>query len=614
MSRAEQREIRAAHLLGLLCDERLSDQDAVELAELLAVSDAARRRYVETVQLCVDLADWSQPASLIPISRRHEEVATNGHTRKQAFAPSRGQNKTGRMRGFFGKGHLLAPQRSWLHPWLLWSAAAATLLLVTMWGWSHINNGPASQSTGVAASGDLENSDPDKCAPSASFVARIVEVTADAKWDEELNPREFLMRLRAGDKLHLLAGMAHLEFYSGARIILQGPTEFTPTGAAKGTLESGRLTGKVDNGKFQLTTPSAKVVDLGTEFGVSVGPTSDTDVCVFDGEVQVRPGLDGSDDHKTSAEAFHLTQGMSVRVAATGKVSDGMDAGVDYDIYTRSFPSPAASNPRELDLVDIVCGGNGRGMRLAAAIDPLTGLWDRRPWNNSLGPGTRHGDRLFHSADWHPFIDGTFVPNQFGDALQVDTLGGTIVLPKNCGHYTWGPIWARRAVKDSTVWDRTTDSWGAKTYPVITERLMRSRLGGIGIHASVGITFDLKAIGKEHLGGINRFTGTLVNLENSKEHNPEWANSNPPPSADLRIFVDGQSRYERLNFDRNVDGVPIDVELSSDDRFLTFITTDAGNTNRYDHIVIIDPVLEVQRVDEVVPPRVRLPMKVEQAD
>jgi hypothetical protein len=27
-------------------------------------------------------------------------------------------------------------------------------------------------------------------------------------------------------------------------------------------------------------------------------------------------------------------------------VSDGMDAGVDYDIYTRSFPSPAASNPR----------------------------------------------------------------------------------------------------------------------------------------------------------------------------------------------------------------------------------------------------------------------------
>ena len=208
----------------------------------------------------------------------------------------------------------------------------------------------------------------------------------------------------------------------------------------------------MNDGKFQLTTPSAKVVDLGTEFGVSVGPTSDTDVCVFDGEVQVRPGLDGSKDNTSATEPFHLTQGMSVRVAATGKVSDGMDAGVDYDIYTRSFPLAKSFNPDELDLVDIVCGGNGQGMRLAAAIDPLTGQWDRRPWNNPLGPGTRHGDRLFHRAEWHPFIDGTFVPNQFGEPVQVDTLGGTVVVPKDRGHYTWGPIWARRACRIRQCW------------------------------------------------------------------------------------------------------------------------------------------------------------------
>ena len=501
MSRAEQQETRATYLLGLLCDERLRDEEAVELAELLATSDAARRRYVETVQLCVDLADWSQPAGVVPISHSAVDVAVNGHVRKKSVTPVRPPETTSRMPRFFGKEALLSPRRSWLQSWLQWGAAAAVLLIVSMWGWSHFNQGsmpltPSQSLTDVAASGDAETAELEKCVPSASFVARVVEVTADAKWDEDLNPREFLMRLRAGDKLHLLAGMAHLEFYSGARIILQGPTEFTPTGSAKGTLESGRLTGKVNDGKFQLTTPSAKVVDLGTEFGVSVGPTSDTDVCVFDGEVQVRPGLDGSKDNTSATEPFHLTQGMSVRVAATGKVSDGMDAGVDYDIYTRSFPLAKSLNPDKLDLVDIVCGGNGQGMRLAAAIDPLTGQWDRRPWNNSLGPGTRHGDRLFHRAEWHPFIDGTFVPNQFGEPVQVDTLGGTVVVPKDRGHYTWGPIWARRAVKDSTVWDRSADSWGAKTYPVITERLTRSRLGGIGIHASVGITFDLKAIGK----------------------------------------------------------------------------------------------------------------------
>ena len=137
----------------------------------------------------------------------------------------------------------------------------------------------------------------------------------------------------------------------------------------------------MDGGKFQLITPTAKVIDLGTEFGVTVGPSSDTDVCVFDGEVEVHPGSDHHEKRHADAEAYNLTQGMSVRVAATGEVSDGMEAGVDYDVYTRSFPSPTKLNPDELDLVDIVCGGNGQGMRLAAAIDPLTGQLDRRPWN-----------------------------------------------------------------------------------------------------------------------------------------------------------------------------------------------------------------------------------------
>ena len=41
-----------------------------------------------------------------------------------------------------------------------------------------------------------------------------------------------------------------------------------------------------------------------------------------------------------------------------------------------------------------------------------------------------------------------------------------------------------------------------------------------------------------------------------------------------------------------------EVDLSPNDRFLTFVTTDAGNTNRYDHIVVIDPVLEIQGADQ----------------
>jgi len=601
MSRAEQQESRSSYLLRNLCDDRLTDDEAVELAELLATSDSVRRRYVEMMQVCVELANWSEASGPISIphpaaAKRVDMAAALADTNKKATS----KDAVKRQRRTAGAESVSARRFGWIPPWLAWGAAAAMLVAVSLFGWNYFGNGKAAGPVVAASSAEKSSSEiavqaeSQKSSRPEKFVAHVVEITDDARWDNELRPREFLMRLREGEKLHLLSGLAQLEFYSGARIILQGPSEFTPTGPTGGRLESGRLTGKVEGGKFHLITPTAKVIDLGTEFGVTVGPKSDTDVCVFVGEVEVQPGSDHHENHDTDAEAYNLTQGMSVRVEATGKVSDGMDAGVDYDVYNRSFPSQAKLNPDELDLVDIICGGNGQGMRLAAAIDPLTGQLDRRPWNNPLSPGTRKGDGLFHLAVWHPFIDGTFVPNKRGEPMQADSRRGTITLPKEGGDYTWGPIWARRAVTDATQFDRSADSWGAKTFPVITERLTRCRLGGIGIHASVGITFDLKAIGKELKGSINELKATLANLENSKEHNPEWARANPAPAADFRVFVDGQLRYEKLKFARNVEGEVFEVPLSSKDRFLTFVTTDAGDSNKYDHIVVIDPVLGIR--------------------
>ena len=65
MSRAEQTDSRLSELLQLLCDEKLSDDDATELAKLLATSEVARHHYVETLQLCNDLADWSQSTDTV---------------------------------------------------------------------------------------------------------------------------------------------------------------------------------------------------------------------------------------------------------------------------------------------------------------------------------------------------------------------------------------------------------------------------------------------------------------------------------------------------------------------------------------------------------------------
>ncbi|MEX2306913.1 MAG: NPCBM/NEW2 domain-containing protein [Pirellulales bacterium] len=606
MSRAESHQSRVDYLLQLLCDERLDQVEAVELAQSLAASAAARRRYVESVQLCVTLADWSQPVEAAATCGESlvGKPESNGHPAAIHIAQHTA------IAGTNGSVRPAARKSSWpvervsLRNWRPVLAVAVLLLLsTTFWAWNPFR-GPGSPVLPVETVADnAAAAAAKKCSPGhkhkmrGTYVARVVELTPDARWDNELQPREFLMRLRAGEQLQLMSGLAHLEFYSGAHIILHGPSKFIPTGPAAGKLETGRLTGKVDDGNFLLTTPTAKVVDLGTEFGVTVGELSNTDVCVFDGEVRVQPGLAGLEDRNPQARGYHLTQGMSVRVAATGQVSEGQRAGVASDLFTRSFPLPPGTNAGELDLVDVICGGNGRGKRLAAAIDPLTGQWDRRPWHNALGAGTRHGDRVYHASTWHPFLDGTFVPNNLGEPLEINSLGRTIILPKNRGYYTWGPIWARRVVNNLAEIDASADSWGAKTFPVITERLSHCRLGGIGIHASVGITFDLQAISQQHRGLVQQLRAVLTNLDNSKEHNPEWAKENPRPSADFYVFVDGELRHQMLDFARNVEGVPFEVDLSPTDRFLTFVTTDGANSNRYDHIVIIDPVLIVHDAD-----------------
>ncbi len=90
-------------------------------------------------------------------------------------------------------------------------------------------------------------------------------------------------------KVHLETGLARLDFCNGATVTLQGPAEFEIVSHDKTVLTSGILTASVPDSAvgFKVLTPAMDVVDLGTAFGVSVGGDGETDVCVFEGEVEV---------------------------------------------------------------------------------------------------------------------------------------------------------------------------------------------------------------------------------------------------------------------------------------------------------------------------------------
>jgi hypothetical protein len=422
------------------------------------------------------------------------------------------------------------------------------------------------------------------------YVARIVAASRSVVWASTGAPADFLMRLSPGERLKLDAGLLQIEFAGGAQVILSGPAELEILGAQSARLAAGALTGRSEVGEFTLHTPKAEVVDIGTEFGVSVGTTAATRVAVFEGEVHVKSAT--ANAH--GAPLYRLTKGMAVRIDERGVVES--TPGADDDDFQRRLPSAKPTNlgAGELSLIDVICGSPDGEYRIAGAIDPLSGHWGDGPWNQPQGVEVRAGDGRFVSLNWNSMVDGVFIPPSAGEPCQVDSVGARQNLPE-CSGATWGPIWARRRIgADLDPFAHRLDQdaegfWGAGTITAMLDRLRWARDGLVGLHANVGVTIDLDAIRRERAVSISRLRGVVTLLERSHVSQP----FHPKSLADFRVYVDGEERHQRLAFSREDGDAQFGAAIKDSDRFLTLVVTDAGDGNLFDRVILIDPVLEL---------------------
>lgn len=127
-------------------------------------------------------------------------------------------------------------------------------------------------------------------------VAKITHATDTASLrDENANLFSSGDWLLSG-RYTLDSGLIKLVFPWGTEATLEGPADFEFTTDGSRRLWRGQLVAKVppeDTG-FSIDTPSMKLIDLGTEFGLSTDPNGGSEVHVFKGAVEVRP-LDSSD-------------------------------------------------------------------------------------------------------------------------------------------------------------------------------------------------------------------------------------------------------------------------------------------------------------------------------
>jgi len=87
--------------------------------------------------------------------------------------------------------------------------------------------------------------------------------------------------------LRLEAGLAQVVFYSGARVVLEGPAELQVVSPSEAVCLGGRLLAEVPAPArgFRLRTPELNVVDLGTSFGIDESGGR-TEVHVFKGKIE----------------------------------------------------------------------------------------------------------------------------------------------------------------------------------------------------------------------------------------------------------------------------------------------------------------------------------------
>jgi hypothetical protein len=162
----------------------------------------------------------------------------------------------------------------------------------------------------------------------ATQIATVTRIL-DAGFESE--PLQVGARLAQGDRIRTQQGLVEITFDSGAVMAVKAPADVELLSPLSARSRAGRVT--VDVGEhahgFRIETPTASIVDWGTEFGVGVQADA-TDVIVFNGIVD----LHAKQSNDSNRRSQRLQQGDALRVGSDG------DLRRIVSMNSREYPMP----------------------------------------------------------------------------------------------------------------------------------------------------------------------------------------------------------------------------------------------------------------------------------
>ncbi|TWT78907.1 FecR protein [Planctomycetes bacterium CA13] len=325
----DRKQLQLSEVLKAQTEGGADEATMSRLAELLRDDPEAQAYYVEYSQMHAMLA-WEH--GVLPEVTFDDSSPSLLHSEKNASSEIRSMRRWRQL------------------------AIAATLLLVTSAGW-HIRN--RSQSPAIAIA-NVDTVDAPLAVPIEAWNRREILAVVTKRSGAQLTAPDVAMELSVGDqvrtgKYELTGGFVELTFDNGVEVIVESPASFEIASQMFMILQSGRLAAKVspEGDGFTVETPTANIVDFGTEFAVEVLADKSSEVHVFDGEVDVSPKKALP---KTSGVRLHTDR--ATRINKTGNMPEGID--IDHDRFLREL---VQTDPR-----------SDRYGRIVESLNPVTFL------------------------------------------------------------------------------------------------------------------------------------------------------------------------------------------------------------------------------------------------
>jgi len=250
-------------LLDAYLDGVLTSDEKVELERMLLQSDAARREFWSRASL----HGWTHAAAKVNYGAKPAgEVAREWRA----------------LRGLAIESIIAWLTRVSRLGWKLVYAGGACAAALVLWLGIRALQPPITDDD----TGDEVAAMPEPLGLTNS-IATLTRGTS-VVWDGSSNAVEIGSTL-ASRWLHLKSGAVQIEFYSGARVILEGPASLQLLSPREARLEYGKLSARVPEPAhgFKVHTPEGTVTDLGTEFGLNFQKAQPVKLEVFEGKVEM---------------------------------------------------------------------------------------------------------------------------------------------------------------------------------------------------------------------------------------------------------------------------------------------------------------------------------------